>query len=315
MKINIFTKTSVIAIIIIATMITACKKDNSYNNNNNNNNGNNNGNGQQVNDDSAASVLSGSSAIADFAYNDVLQVALESGWDNKIAYKSSGISQGGVAVNSAHERTGVNGGAFTCATYTLSPADTTTFPKTLTVDFGDQGCTSSDGITRKGKITYLLSGKLLSPGTTVSVTFTSYQVNGYQLEGTYSITNTSTLAGLSFVTSVTDGKITFPDAKWYTYAGSKTIRMIAGMLTPSNLTDDVYSIDGAHSFGSSEGNTLVDSISTSLHKAYACKFVQSGVITFTYNDTINGTLDFGTGDCDDTATIKIGEATGTVILQ
>lgn len=302
MKINNFTKTILVAVIAIVTMITGCKKDN-----------NNSSSTTTATDDSSASKLSGSSATADNAYNDVLQVAIESGWDNGIAFKSTSPSHGSVETNAAHEVTTVNGASFTCASYVLTPGDGS-FPETLVVDFG-QGCTSSDGITRTGKITYQFSGKLLAPGTTVSATFASYTVNGYQLEGTYSITNTSSLTAVSFVTKVTGGKITFPDANYYTYAGTKTITMTAGMQTPSNLSDDVYSINGSNSFASAAGNTLTDSITTTLTKAYACRFIQSGIVSFSYNKNINGTLDFGNGNCDSLATIKVGALTGNVTLR
>jgi len=295
MKINSFTKSMLVVSSIIIIVIAACKKDNN----------NNPPPGGGVNDDSSAAMLSGSSAISDNAYNDVLQVALESSSDNKIAYLASMAKDGQVATNSTHPSDAVNGIFFTCATYTLAPADTSTFPKTVTVDFG-AGCTSLDGMYRKGKITYVLSGKILKPGTTVTATFTSYSVNGYQIEGTYAITNISTLAGIAYTTKVTDGKITFPDAKYYTYAGNKTVKMIAGVATPSDPTDDVYSITGSHTFGSSTGNTLNDSITTALSKAYTCRYISSGIISFTYNGSINGTVDFGNGTCDSLVTVNVG---------
>ena len=86
------------------------------------------------------------------------------------------------------------------------------YPKTLTLDFGT-GCTSADGIMRKGKLIYLFSGPLLLPGATASVSFNQYIVNGYGILGTYTITNNSSESlGISFTTQVTNGIITYPDA-------------------------------------------------------------------------------------------------------
>jgi len=282
---------------------TGCKKDS------------NNSPSNQANDDSTAANMSGSSAISDNAYNDVLQIAIEGGSDNNIAYMVSQASRGTVETNGAHGAVTVNGvTSFTCAAYTLTPADLSTFPKTLVVDFGS-GCTSDDGITRKGKITYILSGKVLMPGTTISATFQNYSVFGYQLEGTYAVTNTSTQSAVSFTTKTTGGKITFPNAVYYNYSGDKTITMTAGMSTPSDLTDDVYSITGSNNFSSSTGNTLTVSITTALSKSYICHNVGSGVISFTYNNKINGTLDFGNGTCDNQATITVGTFTKDVTLN
>jgi hypothetical protein len=303
MKMTTFFRPLIFAIIACALTITGCKKDS----NNSPSNG--------ANDDSTAVSMSGSSAISDNAYNDVLQTVIEGGSDNNIAYMVSQASRGTVETNGTHQSVSVNGiSSLTCATYTLSPADVSTFPKTLTVDFG-AGCTSNDGILRKGKITYILTGKVLMPGTTISATFTSYSVFGYQLEGTYAITNTSTMAGVSFTTKVTGGKITFPNAVYYNYSGDKTITMTAGMGTPADLTDDVFSITGSNSFSSSFGNTLDVTITTTLSKAYTCHNVGSGVISFTYNKKLNGTLDFGNGTCDNQATITVGTMTKDVTLN
>ncbi|HTS42995.1 MAG TPA: hypothetical protein VMH01_01260 [Puia sp.] len=303
MKITNLLRTLLIVFSASAIFFSGCKKDS-----------NNPGGSSTTGSDSAAANMSSASVTADAAYNDVLQVALEGSSDNNIAYMVSQASRGNVETNGVHSVTGVNGLLLTCATYTLSPADTSTFPKTLTVDFGT-GCTSSDGITRKGKVTYVLSGKILIPGTTVSASFTNYFVNGYQLQGTYSITNNSSLAGISYTASVTGGSITYPDATQYNYSGTKIVKMTSGMSTPTDPTDDIYSIAGNASFSSSTGNTLTDSVTTLLSKAYSCRYVGSGVISFTYNNSISGTLDFGTGLCDNLATIQIGNFTDYITLQ
>ena len=95
----------------------------------------------------------------------------------------------------------------------------------------------------------------------------------------------------------------------------KRLTMTAGMATPSDLTDDVYSIAGSNSFSSSFGNTLDVTITTTLSKAYTCHNVGSGVISFTYNKKLNGTLDFGNGTCDNQATITVGTMTKDVTLN
>jgi hypothetical protein len=298
------TKKIVLLIFLSACGIISCTKNNNSSN----------GNGGASNDSTAA-ALSVSSASADNAYNDVLQVALETGFDNSIAYMVSNRGQGRVEENSVNTPA-TPLGLYTCANYTVSPNDTTTFPKTITIDFG-VGCTSPDGIFRMGTITCVYSGKVLYPGTTVSVSFSNYSVNGYGLQGTYSIINNSSLAkGISFSTQVSNGNITFPDSTYYTYFGTKTVTQTAGESTPTDITDDVYSITGNNYFYSSaSGNSILDSITTPLTKAEACGYISAGVISFVFNKTINGTLNFGNGTCDSLATINIGPFTDNIILQ
>jgi hypothetical protein len=302
MKVTTLLKTSLLIFISTAVMITACKKDNSSN-------------PSSKNDDSTAANLSASSATADNAYDDVFSIALQTGSDNNIVYGSSS-SLGQVGVNGNQGGTTTMGDGDTIK-YTVTPAGDV-FPKTIVVDFGT-GVTGPYGIIRKGKITYVFSGRLATPGTTVSATFTDYYINGYKLEGTYSATNTSTINGnsitFSFTTSVSNGKITYPDGTtWYTYSGSKKVVQTDGTSTLLDASDDVYSVTGSNTIASSSGNTLKDSITTALVKKVSCRYVSSGIISFTFND-VSGTLDYGDGTCDNKAVIKVGAINLEVELQ
>lgn len=288
MKVTTLVKASLLVFISAATLITACKKDN-------------NSNPPPTNDDSTAANLSASSTVADGSYDDVFNVAVQAGYDNNIAYGASS-SVGQIGVNGHPERTTTFGGD--TIIYTVTPGGST-FPKTVVVDFGN-GYTNSAGVTRKGKITFIYSGKLITPGTTVTATFTDYYINGYKLEGSYALTNTTSGMNISFTTAVADGKITYPDGTtWYTYSGAKQVKQIGGTSTPFDGSDDVYSITGTNTFASSFGNTLKDSITTALVREASCNWVGSGIVSFKFNN-INGTLDFGDGTCDTKAVIKVG---------
>ena len=216
-------------------------------------------------------------------------------------------------ISSEGEAASVNGRVETCAIVTLSPADTTTFPKTMTIDFGS-GCTSPNGIVRKGKIIATLSGKLRKSGTTVSVTFSNYYVNNYHVEGTYSITtNSGNGNGLNYTTAVSGGKITYPDGStWYSYSGTHTLAQTGGAGT-ATFADDVYSWTGGFSTSNSVGKSLTVSITTALIKSMSCKNIISGVQAFTYNG-VSGSINYGDGACDNQAMVTIGTRTWPVTL-
>jgi hypothetical protein len=92
--------------------------------------------------------------------------------------------------------------------------------------------------------------------------------------------------------------------------------MTAGSATPFDITDDVYSVTGNSSFSDSYGSSLVCNITTALVKPVACHNVTSGVVSFVYDQTVNGTVDFGDGSCDNLATLKIGDnITKTIVLR
>ncbi len=294
---NTLIKTGLFAFISTALIVTACNKSSSSS-------------GSASNEGDAAS-LSTSSEVSDNAYNDAFGVIMQTG---------NSTSNGAVTVASVdgnNSNTGIlSGDGLACASVTVSPADSNTFPKTITVDFGT-GCTSLTGTVRKGSITYILSGHLLYPGTTVSATFNGYSVNGYRIAGTYTIANNSTDAGLSFTRTVEGGQVTLPDSSYYSYSGTKTITQTAGFGT-TTLLDDVYNITGSHNFASSaSGKSLVDSIATPLVLEGTCSNIVSGIINFTFSEpnvSLKGTFDYGSGDCDKSATIKVGNTTRPVTL-
>lgn len=201
-------------------------------------------------------------------------------------------------------------GVLGCAAITVSPADLNTFPKIMTIDFGT-GCTIGT-VTRKGKLTVGLSGRLRNAGTTVSVSFENYFVNDYKLEGTFTITNNTVNNILSFTTQTTNGKLTYPTGlMYYTHSGTHTYTLVSGSGTPT-YTDDNWSVTGSGTTTSSANESLTVNIKTPLVKNVACGSIVSGIEDFKYNK-ISGSLNFGEGACDRQATLTVG-AYNTIVL-
>ncbi len=232
----------------------------------------------------ALSIASGTSSTI---FDDAFDVVLQDGENNNVGRGPS------------------------CATITISPADPAVYPKTMTIDFGT-GCTSSNGVTRKGKLIATLSGRIRTTGSVVGVTFDNYYVNNYKVEGNFSITNNSTGNGLNFTTQTTNGKVTYPNGTtWYNYAGTHTVVQTAGAGTIT-FTDDNFSVTG-NSTTTSGNNSLAVTISTPLVKNASCRNIVSGVQSFTYNN-LSGTLNYGDGACDNQALLTIGAYTQMVTL-
>jgi hypothetical protein len=298
MKFRTIANTGKLIAFLAVISLASCKKDGTSSNSN----------------ESNAANLTDSSTAADNMYYDVLNNAFVGFSDNSSVWNTSTPHSGQTTTFS----TGVEGTATNlgCAIYSIDDTIPGEYPKTLTLDFGT-GCTSADGILRKGKLIYLFSGPLLVPGATAAVTFDQYVVNGYGILGTYAITNNSSdVLGISFTTQVTNGIITYPNASNYHYNANKTYTMTAGSVTPFDISDDVYSVSGNSSFSSSNGSSLVCTVTTPLVKAVTCHNVSAGVVSFVYDQVVNGTLDFGNGTCDNQATLKIGaNITRTITLR
>ncbi len=241
-----------------------------------------------------AIALSIASGTSETLYDDAFDVVLQDGESNSVAGRETSAARIG-----------------SCATVTLSPADLTTFPKTMTIDFG-AGCTSSNNITRKGKLIAVLSGKIRTSGTTLAVSFDNYSVNGFKLEGNYMITNNGG-TGLNFTRQVSNGKLTYPDGTtWYTYTGTHTLVQTGGAGTVT-FADDNFSVTGNGITTSSAGNSLTVNITTPLVKAGTCRNISSGIEQFTYNG-ISGSLNFGDGTCDNQALLTVGILSQTITL-
>jgi hypothetical protein len=290
-------KVSAITLITTITLITACKKDSSSSST------------PTTDNNGPAANLSANGATSDNAFDDAFNIAMQTGndkgLDNLNRQQKSGAATLGYTVT----------GAYYCATVTVKPTAGTTFPDTLIVDFGT-GCTSTDNITRSGSITYIFSGHLSVPGTTVSATFNNYVVNGYALTGAYSITNSTTnINSPSLTTAVTGGSITYPNDTSYSFSGSKTVTLVSGSI--SDISTLVFNITGGYSISDSYGESLTATVSTPLERKETCLFVDKGITSFKYTKgsaSVNGTLDYGDGTCDNSALITIGSFTETVTI-
>ena len=287
---------AVAAAMLVCTI--ACKKDNSSST-------------PSTADDQTTASLAAGATGSESIYDDTFDVVTQSSEQVGVSTKAlePGSSIGMTRSLNADPLTSYV--AVACATVTLSPADTTTFPKTMTIDYGT-GCTSTNGITRVGKLVVTLTGKLRNPGSTISVTFDNYSVNGYGLAGTYSITPVAGTSGaLNYTIAISNGSITTPSAAVYDYSCSETYTQVGGIGT-STVTDDTYDITGNVTY-SGGGLSVSGTIVTPLVRSTDCPNITTGTIDYVYNN-IKGVLDFGSGTCDNVATVKVGPITNTITL-
>ena len=239
--------------------------------------------------------LSGDQAVADNLTQDANDVFNEAATDKDL--------MGG---RTPTETTGI----LSCATVTVTPL--VGFPKNIAIDFG-AGCTSPNGITRSGKINIVLSDSVRTPGSTAVMTFTNYYVSGFKKEGTITWTNTSTPGTRSWQRKVENGRITAPDGRYWLHSGIRNVVQTAGVSTPNNLLDDVFSITGDHTVTNSAGKTRTITTLTPLQKKVICDNIDKGSIKV-QGANHYAVIDFGDGTCDKLATISIDGHTPRVIL-
>jgi len=244
--------------------------------------------------------LSTEQAVADNLTEDANDVFMEAAAENNLT------GQKPVGTLDAFESMGILG----CATVTITPM--MGFPKNIAIDFG-AGCTSQNGISRKGKINIVLSDSVRKPGSTAVLTFDGYFVNGFKKEGTITWRNTSTANVKGWQRKVENGKITNPNGKYWLHQGIKDVVQTEGYATPRNLLDDVFSITGNHTVTNANNVSRTSVIVTPLVKKTICDNISKGSIKVE-GPNHSAVVDFGDGSCDKVATISIDGGTPVTFL-
>jgi len=224
-------------------------------------------------------------SLAEFAFNDVFAVTSEAAL----------VTQG------------IRATSQTLACATIS-ADTTVNPMILLVDFGTVNCTGADGRNRRGKIFATFTGKYRDSLTVITITPQDYYLNDYKVEGTKTVTNKghNSSGNLWYTVVVQNAKITEPGGTWnVTWNSSRVREWIAGESTVTDFTDDVYLITGSANGVNRRGNSFTADITTALRVELSCNWIVSGTMTITPDNLNPRYVDFGSGSCDNDATVTV----------
>ncbi len=239
-----------------------------------------------------AATYSDESAQAEASFDDAEDVGM-------IAAEEEGVaSEGGRGYMPLFEELRLRLGP--CATITVTPNDST-YPKTITIDFGD-GCICADGKFRKGAVILHLTGPIRRSGSVLTITFRNYYLNRAHIEGTKIVSNLSENGNIKYTVQVVGGKVTFPNGRGWEYNGLKFVAQIEGGSTRT-IRDDVYKIEGRSKTEFNNGFTVNLNTESPLIKKVVCPWISNGVLKIKINDRVLF-LDYGApnhGDCDNKA--------------
>lgn len=188
----------------------------------------------------------------------------------------------------------------TCAVITVDKADS--YPKIFNVDYGT-GCTIGQ-ITRKGKLKITVSAAIYETGSKMTIErMDDYYINGNKLEGKIEYVNTTTSPNVpQWTRTVTGGKYTNTSGQVFLNSGSYSMKQTAGVDTPFVLADNVYEMtQGEHVVTNEAGTTLTLSVVETLVKKYSCEYVSKGKLKIA-GGILNGTIDYGNNNCDNSYT-------------
>lgn len=192
--------------------------------------------------------------------------------------------------------------------------DTTTNPRTLSIDYGSTNCLCADGKNRRGKIMVSYTGPYRQAGTVITHTFNNYYVNDNQVLGTKTVTNMGTnTAGNLYYNIDVNGQINKASGGTISWTSQRVREWIQGSST-MNILDDIYLITGSGSGTSANGNSFTVQITNPLRVELICPRIVSGTIVVTPSNKPARTLDYGSGACDANATVTINGNTYPITL-
>ena len=267
---------------VFATMLFSCQKDLSSSN-------------DQSLTEEDATTYSEESSVSESSFDDAEDVAMTAA-DEEGNASEYGINGRGFQPSFTELRAAIGD----CADITITPNDST-YPKTITIDFGND-CLGRDGKFRSGAIIIHLTAPLRRPGSVVTITFRNYYVNRVHLEGSKVISNLSDPPAHKWSVQVVGGKVTFPSGRGYSYQSIKVKTQVAGMDTRI-VRDDVYEITGRSQTEFNNGLTITLNTETALVKKVACPWISDGKLKIKINDRVLF-LDYGFpagGQCDNKA--------------
>jgi hypothetical protein len=208
-----------------------------------------------------------------------------------------------------------------CATATITPWDATTWPKTVTIDFGPTNCLGSDLVYRRGQIQAVFSGPCTDSGTVITITPINFYHNDYKIVGVQTITNKGHIMSghLVYGVVVNSAQITNPSGGVSTWSTNQDREWFAGESTSFNIFDDIWKVYGTANGVSVDGKAYTISVDggNPLQVNVGCPWIVKGKFTLTMNDypTYPIVVDYGTGGCDANATALFDGTTYNIVMN
>lgn len=228
------------------------------------------------------------------------------------------------AVNEPQKVNGIGGiGAIDSGkvVITVDKTGITVFPKKICVDFGT-GVVDKRGNTLKGKIYVIISNRMGITGSSRTLQFFEFFVNGNQVKGSKTITYLGSDRKVtdnvvtetpSWSISVKDTIIKADGTKIIWNSNRERTR-ISNNNTPLLYWDDIYSIEGSSNGISAKGVAYTVEITKPLILKGGWRFFVEGTV-LTTSEKRTALLDYGTGEKDAIATVTINGVTKEIKLK
>lgn len=184
-----------------------------------------------------------------------------------------------------------------CVTITVDYPDGGSFPKVVTLDYGEENCQVRPNLFKRGKIIITLTDSIVNVGAQRLVTFDSFYINDNLVTGSRTLTNGGENAD-SYITFDIENSISIGNWSRET-TGSKI--WLEGIETMT-YEDNVFLLTGSSSSTRPNGVVVNRTITESLKIDRSCAYIIEGILSIESGDN-TAIIDFGDGECDDIAII------------
>lgn len=189
------------------------------------------------------------------------------------------------------------------------------WPRSQTFSYTDEECVDCFGNTKLGSVNIVLTDFWKNEGSSRTITFEGFYINGDQLEGTRNILNTgfNDLENLTFERSIQDASYSRADTASMTWESFRNVEMINGY-DSFIAADDEYMVSGSASGINFNGHSFTATITDDLYYTKCSLFPISGSITIEIEGESSIYINYGEGECDNLADMTIDDVTTEITL-
>lgn len=180
--------------------------------------------------------------------------------------------------------------------------------KKITIDFGTTGFTGRHGNTLKGKIIVDLDLRTLVLGSSRTITYENFTINGISVTGSNKITFGGPTTDKHLFWIITgENVITLADGKTITWKAERRLEFTSGLTT---FWGEGYILTGSASGINAEGKAYTMTIDTNnpLIGSTLYPYITKGSVSVTIGQS-TGVIDYGDGTQDNKATLTYSGVT------
>ena len=215
------------------------------------------------------------------------------------------ISSGAQTVKSALTTTATGTPSIIRGSQTITP---TGVVQKITIDFGTTGFTGKHGNILKGKIIVDIDLRLLVLGSSRTITYENFTINGISVTGSNKITFGGPTTDKHLFWIITgENVITLADGKTITWKAERRLEFTSGLTT---FWGESYILTGSASGINAEGKAYTMTIESNnpLIGSTLYPYITKGSVTVTVGQS-TGVIDYGDGTQDNKATLTYSGVT------